>query len=237
MNPKVKPKVQISGKNNQQSPPLPRPMPNPQIRESERERQPIRNFMDLKVYQNAQAITVEVLQQLLPSLKATKGCIDLKKSLRSICMQVPTGIAECYTRRFYNSELAIERILDEIGRCSQAMVVCELISRNFVKEANAGTQKLLSESAQKFFYLRLQLQNMLKLWRSWQHKDSSRQSGSAQFSGPRDQGQTDHRQPQGNTRNNVRFANFGEGQSSQDQADQEGANYFDRASGDRYGKA
>lgn len=87
----------------------------------ERERRPIRSFLDLEVYQDTYRSSILVLTEVIPRLPKTEQD-DLGDQMRRACKAVPRLIAEGYSKRHQNR--GFQKYLDDALAESNEMIVC-----------------------------------------------------------------------------------------------------------------
>lgn len=78
---------------------------------------PIRNFLDLDVYQNLYKASIIVLKEIIPNLPESEK-YNLADQIRRCCMAPCALIAEGYAKK--NQKLAWKKYLqDAIGECNE----------------------------------------------------------------------------------------------------------------------
>ena len=81
---------------------------------------PIRSFMDLEVYQNTYAASLEVISKVVPKLPRTEQD-DLADQLRRSAKAIPRLIAEGYSKK--HQKKAFQKYLDDAMGESNEMIV------------------------------------------------------------------------------------------------------------------
>ena len=76
----------------------------------DRRRSPIRSFLDLEVYQVAYRASIEVIQEILPTLPREEQD-DLTDQLRRSCKAVPRLISEGYSKK--HQRKGFQKYLDD----------------------------------------------------------------------------------------------------------------------------
>lgn len=87
----------------------------------ERNRKPIRSFLDLEVYQNTYQASILVLTEIIPRLPKYEQD-DLGDQMKRSCKAVPRLIAEGYSKR--HQARGFQKYLDDSLAESNEMIVC-----------------------------------------------------------------------------------------------------------------
>ena len=86
-----------------------------------KEKNPIKSFNDLEVYQNSYRASMEVIHKIIETLPEFEKD-DLKTQMRRSCKAVPRLIAEGFAKR--HQEKSFQKYLDDAKGESNEMIVC-----------------------------------------------------------------------------------------------------------------
>jgi four helix bundle protein len=109
----------------------------------DRNRRPIRSFLDLEVYQTSYQASLDVIRQILPALPPEEQD-DLKDQMRRACKAVPRLIAEGYSKK--HQKRGFQKYLDDALTESNEMIVSLNHSRDLYVSGNTRDvcEKLVS---------------------------------------------------------------------------------------------
>jgi four helix bundle protein len=123
---------------------------------------PIRSFMDLEVYQNTYAASVEVINKIVPRLPRIEQN-DLADQLRRSSKAIPRLIAEGYSKK--HQKKAFQKYLDDAMGESNEMIV----SLSHARDLYSGCvdSKLCENLIDLYDKSSRQLYNLATKWRDF----------------------------------------------------------------------
>ncbi len=126
---------------------------------------PIRSFMDLEVYQNTYAASVEVINNIVPKLPRTEQN-DLADQLRRSAKAIPRLIAEGYSKK--HQKKGFQKYLDDAMGESNEMIV----SLSHVRDlySNYVDTKLCQHLIDVYDKSSRQLYNLATKWRDFKER-------------------------------------------------------------------
>jgi hypothetical protein len=134
-------------------------------------REQIKSFRDLEVYRESVLLCADVVQQLFPLAQKRKF---LKRNrLRGAALSIPGMVADGYGMRFYDRAKGLAKLHAAILFCNRIVCYCDLMCEAFVVSAEEKAR--CDEILEKYFFLRLKLQNFQKSWEKW--SDTPRSGG------------------------------------------------------------
>mgnify|MGYP001582130648 CR=1 FL=1 len=128
-------------------------------------RKPIRSFLDLEVYQNSYAASLEVNQKVLPKLPKEEQ-YDLTDQLRRASKAIPRLIAEGYSKKHQNK--GFQKYLDDALAESNEMIVCLSHTRDLY--STYVDPKLSERLIEIYDKSSRQIYNLAKSWRNFRER-------------------------------------------------------------------
>ncbi len=127
------------------------------------EREKIRSFKDLIVYQDSYEAMLVIMKKIIPFLPESEK-YDLKSQLSRSCKAIPRLIAEGYAKR--HQKAGFQKYIDDaMGECNETLVSIEQ-----VKDIYSIEVELCDELINKFDVLGRQLYKLGESWRNFKSK-------------------------------------------------------------------
>ena len=128
----------------------------------EREKRPIRSFLDLEDYQDTYRSSILVLTEVIPRLPKIEQD-DLGDQMKRACKAVPRLIAEGYSKRHQNR--GFQKYLDDALAKSNEMIVCLSHCRDVY--GKFMSMLLLNELLDAYDKSSRQIYNLRKGWQDF----------------------------------------------------------------------
>lgn len=140
----------------------------------------MRSFRDLSVYQESQAIALQIIKVLGPQLSdATSGdSAGVLENLTESALSIPVKIAQSSGARLRDRKLATDDLFEVTQTCSRMMVYLDQASEIFLEDQEA--KDLAQEILRRIFLLRVKTVNLLKTWVEWNAERKPSYSGQGQ---------------------------------------------------------
>ncbi|MBI5699662.1 four helix bundle protein [Candidatus Saganbacteria bacterium] len=128
----------------------------------ERDKRPIRSFLDLEVYQDTYRSSILILTEVIPRLPKTEQD-DLGDQMKRACKAVPRLIAEGYSKRHQNR--GFQKYLDDALAESNEMIVC--LSHCKDVYGRFMNMPLINQLLDTYDKSSRQIYNLSKAWRDF----------------------------------------------------------------------
>ena len=131
------------------------------------EKEPLKNFQDLKVYQSSYNASLKIMKGFvpkLPDIEKNDLCVQMSRS----CKAIPRLIAEGYAKK--HQKKGFQKYLDDANGESNEMIVCLNHCNDLYEEYI--DEKLCNELIDCYDKLSRQLYNLSIAWNNFKEKSN-----------------------------------------------------------------
>ena len=130
------------------------------------QKEPIRSFKDLEVYQNSYKVMLSVMDKIVPFLPESEK-YDLRDQLSRACKSIPRLIAEGYAKR--HQKAGFQKYLDDaMAECNEMIVSLEQSRDLYAKNIDS---KLCNELIKTYDINGRQLYKLCMSWCNFKKRE------------------------------------------------------------------
>ena len=153
--------------------PYPKPVSVSATASASSEKREIKSFRDMECYREAVVSNRTLVERLLPIASSCR--FPAGDDLRDAGIKIPLMVAEGFGMRAYDREKASLCLLSALRACDRVICFSDQLSEVYAKDSDRPACR---ETLEKYLFVRIKIQGLLKTWRTWD-EEKSRPSAAA----------------------------------------------------------